>query len=335
MKHAEAERIASALVLAILIHLVIAIILAFTVPWESDSEEEFREPIRVVLNEPVVEQPPEPVEPEAEEPLPPEDSEPEPTPEPTPEIATAPEPESPAPEQPRATPQAEQPRAESWEIPREEEPSQPAPPAPEPRLREELTQSFPTGPDAQFREQQREQMEREFAALEEELSQIEQLQEELIAARSESAAPDPEPSAAIETLQRRLDQALSDLNRPGQEDGVVRVGPEGEPAGPQSGAVDGPQTSGGRGLVAGDARPSFSSVQWRDGLPGEVVVTVRFWVNPQGEVVDREFVPADLSLLARSGLREAINRTINGWRFERAPSAGAREPGRVVYVIER
>jgi hypothetical protein len=178
-------------------------------------------------------------------------------------------------------------------------------------------------------------MEREFAALEEELSEIERLQEELIAARTESEEPGTEPSAEIDRLQRRLDQALSNLDRPGDEDAVVRVGPEGEPSGTEPGAEEGPQTSGGRGLVAGDPRPDFSAVRWRDGLPGEVIVTVRFWVNPRGEVVDREFVPGDLTLLARGGLREAINRTINGWRFEAAPGAGSREPGRVVYVIER
>ena len=33
MKHTDAERIASALILAFLIHLVIGIVLAFTVPW--------------------------------------------------------------------------------------------------------------------------------------------------------------------------------------------------------------------------------------------------------------------------------------------------------------
>jgi hypothetical protein len=177
-------------------------------------------------------------------------------------------------------------------------------------------------------------MERRFAALEEEISEIERLQEELISAR-ESASPGSEPSAEISALRRRLDQALSDLSRPGEEDAVVRVGPEGEPVGTEATAADGPRTSGGRGLVAGDPRPDFSRVRWREGVPGEVVITVRFWVNRGGEVVHHRYVPADLTLLASAGLREAIDRTVAGWRFQAAPNAGATEAGRVVYVIER
>lgn len=344
MKHTDAERIASALILAFLIHLVIGVILAFTVPWERELEDEFVEPIRVVLDDP----PPPEREPQRQ---PAPEPEPEPPPEPTPEPAPETESATPAPDEapsreaaetepspgPSGERQARQPQqADAWDIPEDTDSSQPAAPPPERSIdRQALRQqSIPEGPSGEFAAEQQEEMERRFAALEEEISQIERLQEELLAAR-ESAPPGSRSSAEIDQLQRRLDQALSDLNRPGEEDAVVRVGPEGEPTGTEAARADGPRTSGGRGLVAGDPRPDFSGVRWRDALPGEVVITVRFWVNRSGEVVDHEEVPADLSLLARSGLREAIDRTVAGWRFQAAPNAGATEAGRVVYVIER
>lgn len=357
MKHADAERIASALILAVLIHLVIGVILAFTVPWQSEREDEYLEPIRVVFDEPPVTEPPpeeaEPPEPAAEPTVePPSESD-----EPTPAPEESPAREAPASERPaRETPAREAPasrapndapaapesgsatgQAERWDIPESAaEPSQPAAPPPERTINPQALrqESIPEGPSGEYARQQREEMERRFAALEEEISEIDRLQEELISAR-ESAAPGSESSAEIDRLQRRLDQALSDLSRPGDEDAVVRVGPEGDPAGTEAAAADGPRTSGGRGLVAGDPRPDFSRVRWREGVPGEVVITVRFWVNRAGTVVDHEYTPADLTLLARSGLREAIDRTVGGWRFQTAPNASASEAGRVVYVIER
>ena len=240
MKHTDAERIASALILAFLIHLVIGIVLAFTVPWERALEDEFVEPIRVVFDEP----PPPEREPQRQ-PVPEREPEPAPEPEPTPESEPEPAPETeiatPAPDDapsreaaetepspgPSGERQARQPQqADAWDIPEDTDSSQPAAPPPERSIdRQALRQqSIPEGPSGEFAAEQQEEMERRFAALEEEISQIERLQEELLAAR-ESAPPGSRSSEEIDQLQRRLDQALSDLNRPGEEDAVVRVGP--------------------------------------------------------------------------------------------------------------
>ena len=76
MRHHDLERIAAAVVLALLIHLVIGVVVALTAPWERFDEEPYQEPIRVLL------QPQE--EATAPEPQPEEPTQPEPEPQPEP-----------------------------------------------------------------------------------------------------------------------------------------------------------------------------------------------------------------------------------------------------------
>ena len=381
MTRTDRDRIISALVLAILFHLVLGIVLLLTAPWETPERDEYREPLRVVFEEPpepetpATEREPEPMEPEPREPEPteppePEPAEPQPTPEPTPEPepaepqptpepAPAPTPEpapeaAPAPETPPRTSQRREPEsrtdapaAESapeeppaaedfaplWDIPADESPGEDrSDPAPERSLdRRELREdALPSGPNAEFARRQEERLRREFEALSREIDRIESIQQELLTVRRSS--DEPESSREVAELQERLDRALSDLRERGDEERLVEVDAEGDRR--ESGG-EGPETSGGRGLVAGTPRPDFEDVRWREGLPGRVLVTVRFWVDRGGNVVEWEPIPADLSLLASAGLRQALQSTVRGWRFESNPNAGARELGRVVYVIER
>ncbi|MFW6329721.1 MAG: hypothetical protein ACOC28_06450, partial [Alkalispirochaetaceae bacterium] len=97
MKHADRDRLLAAGLLAVLIHLVIGGVLYLTVPRRTAEQEEYRQPLRVVFNEPDLPTPPEqePPEPEPPEPEPPEDPpEPEPEPDPEPQPPT-PEPAAP------------------------------------------------------------------------------------------------------------------------------------------------------------------------------------------------------------------------------------------------
>ncbi|MFW6329147.1 MAG: hypothetical protein ACOC28_03550, partial [Alkalispirochaetaceae bacterium] len=250
-----------------------------------------------------------------------------PTPEPAPggEWEPAPPPEPPTPEP--------APGGEPWDIPETEE-ERSSPPPPEPSIdREELRQNIPTGPDAEFQRQQERARQDAFAQLSEELNSIERLQQEVLTERAADSDASRQ-SANLSALEAQLDEALSDLRRRREDESVLGVTPGEEREQPDPRSDEGPRTRGGRGLVAGSPRPEFSSVRWREGLPGEVVITVRFWVSRQGAVVRHETSPGDLTLLAPSGLREAIDRTVAGWRFEQSSAAAAEELGRVTYVIE-
>lgn len=344
MKQRDRDRLLSSTLLALLVHLVVGVVLFFTAPWSTPEPPEYREPLRVVFDAPEPEpqresppqrerepQPSEPTEPEPPEPPPAPTPEPDPEPTPTPEAAEEP---TPAPSRERTSAPAAP--AEPWDIPETADQATPAPSPPTERSidRDALAENIPTGPNAEFLAQQEAARRAAFAELSRELDSVERLQQELLAERAAYPAAEANRSETISALERRLDQALQDLKNRRDDEAVIGVtdAESGEQSAP---GAQGPRTSGGRGLVAGSPRPDFSSVRWREGLPGEVLITVRFWVNRAGSVVRYETVPGDLTILASSGLRSAIDRTVSGWRFESSSSAGAEELGRAVYVIER